>query len=321
MRLPQKRLPQKRFSQMRFAQMSLPHGRLIACLAPLALSLVTACSSESAASLGDYDTGSYGYPSYDDDDDGASGGAIGVGGFTYLCTDTNDAQCSPAIQSKTFPQRVALESRFEVRYYLPGTEPQREGIVTPTSTNLLDGEWNVFVARNVGRAAFVVRDSARGDVRDYLDVTIIAPSRIEIVDDRVVADGPYSVRRPPPERILSVGAERPVRALLVDENGNWLAGSMSGFTWQSSDPDVIDFLIDPSRAATTIRAFGTGEATLTVSIGDLTQSYAIRVATPGGPLPPSDDADADDDDVEDAGDDDDDNDNDDSTNNTDTSEE
>ena len=203
------------------------------------------------------------------------------GSFQYECLDWGDPVCDgeqptglfdPLFDERSeqaLPQRIALGSAFDVRFYEFGDLPGSPGLERPVEAaaeTLLDALSPGFVARAPGTVALLARDG-KGDVADRYTCNR--------------AGVPRRGRGPTTALALSESADLFIR--VFSESNGQLGGALP-HTWSVDDPGIVtlehpystseDALSDDHIVA---RAVGPGTALVTVSVGDLQTTIEIRV--------------------------------------------
>ena len=204
------------------------------------------------------------------------------GSFQYECLDWGDPVCDgeqptglfdPLFDERSeqaLPQRIALGSAFDVRFYEFGDLPGSPGLERPVEAaaeTLRDALSPGFVARAPGTVALLARDG-KGDVADLIHMVIEPAYRVEV-------EGPTTA--------LALSESADLFTRVFSESNGQLGGALP-HTWSVDDPGIVtlehpystaeDALSDDHIVA---RAVGPGTALVTVSVGDLQTTIEIRV--------------------------------------------
>lgn len=219
-------------------------------------------------------------------------GELNNGTFFYVCNDKADAQCDedavvgardPA--TSAFPP-LARGGRFSVRFeydddpvllnYLIFAGPYVEG---------MEGS-PVFTAVAPGVTAVAAVDESSSLAYDLVHLTVVEPAALRISETTTTQERVEDIAAGVDlelgsDAVLDITAEVTLatrtffRAAPVDGAGNVLAGALDT-TWTSSDPGVVAIVSDPENNVIEIEPLGSGTATLTVTMGDLTATVPVE---------------------------------------------
>jgi hypothetical protein len=183
----------------------------------------------------------------------------------YACVELSDPMCDgvlpalePAPNFSNDPP-VGLGARFDVT-----------GGESLAPTRLVPQASGGFRAEKLGLAAMVSHNGVSSDlghyeVREPFEIAITHETEAGLFTEKVTTTA-LTLRYP----------EDRFRALLADEDGYALAGSY-GCEWSSSDPDVIRVVSDPDFNVVTFRIVGSGQAKLTIELGDFVKDIDFNV--------------------------------------------
>ena len=217
-------------------------------------------------------------------------GQLGEGYFTYGCVDEGDAVCNITDAVNTaqvdielgldgqIPAAVAVGSRFDLSYW--GDVSTDDGellfveVIPASPTHIRQG--GGFVIDDAGTFAFLAH-SPKGVVADFTHVTAVEPSRLDLwVDEQKMA----SLQ-------MDEGRHSHIAVVPNDDTNVALAGALP-YIWTSSNEDVlrideVETVGTPSAGVehnddeVRIVAMAAGNATLTVSAGNLTKAIEITI--------------------------------------------
>ena len=204
-----------------------------------------------------------------DEADAVGSGELGYGWFEYRCVGSLDPVCiAPA--EDAFPRCISLGASFGLRY-----EATRRQFVDAqleaANPSYYTGDGSSFTARQLGRAAIVVRHRKR--VLDYVHFRIEAPSKIVVrnPDEDVEVEG---------ELVLAPGTST---ELIVYAGGpcSTMGGSLPGRA-RSLDPSVATAQLGESLRIT---AHAPGVTDIVVELGELERHIVVEVPSPRPPPP------------------------------------
>ena len=197
-------------------------------------------------------------------------GELHHGHFEYFCLDHNDSHCAPPEYGHAMPALIAVTSRFGVKFWRGG---RSEEVDSASPWMLVRESPQIFRAIERGRVALLAFE---GDVVvDLLHVDIGVADRLRI-DDATDVDAPREDIAAVP---LSVGESAVLRAVVVDESGQKLAGSMPG-GWAVADEQIVEWSSEGYEITLTARAEGTTSAEVT--LGPVRAAIEVVVAGAGG---------------------------------------
>jgi hypothetical protein len=183
----------------------------------------------------------------------------------YACLELSDPVCDgvlPALEPApnfSADPPIGLGARFDV-----------SGGESLAPTRLVPIASGGFRADKLGLAAMVshlgsTADLGHFEVREPFEIAITHETEAGLFTERVTTTA-LSLRYP----------EDRFRALLVDEDGNALSGSYA-CQWSSTDESVISIVSDPDFNLVTFRIEGSGQAKLSVELGDFVKDIDFNV--------------------------------------------
>lgn len=205
-------------------------------------------------------------------------GELGNGRFLYTCGGTSDPACESSANGDAvdyFPECIALGGAFDLEYELLDISSLESDELTPViyvesvNQGFFRGT-DEFLARRVGSAAFVVRESER--VLDLIHLTIVEPDAID-----VLARDPAT---PTTTLELPVGDTEVLRVLPRSTACLELGGAVA-IGADSSDESVAAV---SAGDVLRIEGLAPGTAVVRARLGELEQ--AITVTVTGTPVDP-----------------------------------
>lgn len=196
-------------------------------------------------------------------------GDLGRGKFIYECLGETDTACADSSTS-TFPQAIALNSRFAMRFAIDsGTQPT----VIAGAPNFLQPFTGGFRALRVGDASLL---AVNGN-REVIDLKHVRTATITQVRVRRGNSLPES------ELDLQTGDSVELTAVPFDALGVELGGALD-YAWKAQDPEIVhvETLADLNRVR--IRVLKAGDTMLTVTAGG--QELSLRVRVDGDTVEP-----------------------------------
>ncbi len=207
-------------------------------------------------------------------------GALGNGGFAYQCDDS--VVCGHSNAAEQFPERVAVGSKFKVRYV--AADPYAEN-APKVATLKAVGEDVLTVSPAGGFEAIgpgwssIVAYDAQGRVVEFFPLAVAEPDSLAVFDSGsqpVDSFGKGTTNVNPPLLTVQMkkGESRLVSAV-ARTKGRPLAGALP-YEWKSSDPSVAAIDYDLMQRVN-VRAMGHGAATISVQTAGLSATIDIEV--------------------------------------------
>lgn len=195
-------------------------------------------------------------------------GELGNGTFHYTCTGTSDPVCETGLLGQQFPDCIAVGGSFELDYTLRDVSELDDDELAPflfieSANDSFFSGGDVFTAHRPGRSAFVARDN--DVVVDILHLDIVAADAIDIV--ALDPADPVEVVE------LDVGDRAFFRVFPRSTQCAQLGGSITVEANSSDDVVASVGVVD----ALEIAAHSPGNATVTVELGELSQSITVKV--------------------------------------------
>ncbi len=195
-------------------------------------------------------------------------GDLGRGKFIYECLGETDAACGSA--TTTFPQAVAVNSRFAMRFAIDsGVQP----VVIPGAPNFVQAVVGGFKVLRAGDLGLLAVNGNR-----------------EVIDIKHVRSAPIAqvrVRRgtslPEAELNLQTGESVELTAVPFDALGVELGGAVD-YAWSSEDPQIARVETFAALNRIRIRALRSGETTLNVTAGG--ENLSLVEHTSGAAIAP-----------------------------------
>ncbi len=220
-------------------------------------------------------------------------GALGNGGFTFSCADTNQTCLAQTTgDAKTFPAGVAKGSSFRVRY-IPRPELRTTlnveiddtsgnasagaggasvGSLDTVGTQFLERNSNGFFAKTAGVGTVLARD-ASGALIEFTTIPIREAKRLlvyEAATTTTTPSGPSVL-----STTMKVNDQRSFRVVAQDVTQQNLGGSFLT-TWSSDDNAVAD-VESQDKAIVNVVARKAGTAKLSVKGVELTTEINVEV--------------------------------------------
>ncbi len=219
-------------------------------------------------------------------------GELGEGVFRYSCFDASDARCNEAgaVSSlevtKTLgvdpelPTAIAVGGRFDLTY-LGDTIDDGDLLIVdvePARTDLVSHAAG-FVIEAPGTFAFLARNGPKKTVADFMHLDAFLVTGLDI----------WHSQETKSSIVLNANETSTLAVVPMADGGVALAGALS-IEWTSSDMNIVAIgsassaLEIPSgdkqlnEDEIRIAAIAEGQATITVSQGDVTQELTVTVA-------------------------------------------
>ena len=187
-------------------------------------------------------------------------GELGVGVFRYECINSTDPFCPDGLEATDFPDRIGEGSLFDMSFSGPAN------VLVPASPEHVEVESDAFRAIAQGSVALLAQNEGRNQVVDFIHLTIARAFELRLA----AQDGDD------PTEELVVGDSEVVRARAVSLGGATLAGVRT-FEWTSSDESVAILETSTYSAVKTVRGVAPGDATITVTSGELSVDLELTV--------------------------------------------
>lgn len=204
-------------------------------------------------------------------------GDLSNGYFIYECSTAYDivcwdhcpwfSDCDDIIKtSNGFPDKIAVGSRFEVRYKPQSSSDDIANVVVPVSSTWLSVEGDSFVANKTGTSSLIARAVQGGAVLDYTHVHVVEPTGIVVS----TTDGDAV------PTTLTKGQQVDWIVYPVDVWGDPLAGSLT-WTWTVENPTIVDYTGFSGSPERTIHALATGTTKIVVEVAGIKEELTITV--------------------------------------------
>lgn len=195
-------------------------------------------------------------------------GELGNGRFRYACVGNSDPFCPDGMVASSFPEAIAVSSRFSLTY-----EPDDDGptpVVEPASRAAVTKQLDVFTLQQPGYVA-VLAQTAFGDVVDLLHLTGRHVTDMTIV----TGDMEQSTLR------LGVGEQLDVTAEPRDEFQTLLAGSLQ-YLWTADDPSIFQVVTDTDDDDVTLEGVAQGSSVLHIQAGGYAHTIEVEIGPDSG---------------------------------------
>jgi len=211
-------------------------------------------------------------------------GELSDGTFHYVCTGTSDSICDEGTELPVGFPSVALDAEFTATYtpsssrsdpepntppYLDTVAPERVEIVGD-----IYAEPPTLHTHITGFTALVIRDDL--EALDFLHVEVKPADSLEVFR---VGSGSASGSIGSIDFTITGTISDKLRVTMKAKDGSLLAGSLL-CAWSSSDPGVVEITSAPTDNFISIRTKSAGTTTMTVTLGDLTTEFPIKVEMP-----------------------------------------
>lgn len=220
-------------------------------------------------------------------------GALGNGGFTFSCADTNQTCLAQTTgDAKAFPAGVAKGSTFRVRYVpapsvkaavnveidetsgaaSAGASGSNRGSLDTVGGQFLERGSGGFFAKNAGIGTVLARDPS-GALIEFTTIPIREAKRLLVYEAATATNAPSgpSVL----STTMKVNDQRSFRVIAQDVTQQNLGGSFVT-TWSSDDKTVAD-VESQDKAIVNVVARKAGTTKLTVKGVELTTEINVEV--------------------------------------------